>query len=430
MTRETHPKGFKYIFFGELAERASYYGVSGLLVKYLIDQMGYTEATAGPVKHVWTAFCYLLPILGGLLADRFGKFKTIIAWSIPYLCGHLVLGGWDTEPGMFIALTLLAIGTGVTKPNVTPLMGLMYDTEGKSKQLRAKAFTWFYSSINIGAATTMWTLPWVRDNYSYRTAFFAPMVLMAVALLIFYLGKKHYPVENVQQLKKAETPAEKKEKWQILWGLSGVYTILIFFWSIYDQTGSTWIFLAEKMERYGLAADALQGFNPLLIVGMSPLFAWIWDWAQKKRGGRAFSYTEKMQFGFYMVTTCMGVMAFAGYLVEHSSPEDPVSAIWEMAAYILITTSEICISVVGLEMAYDLSPPRLKSTVTGAFLVTVFAGDLLAGVFSHYYPALGPAKYFLLMTVLMIIMTVTFIGVGRRFEQRQLAAKEAAPKEA
>ena len=166
-TDDRHPKGFKYIFWGEFAERASFYGMKALLVMYMIDELGYSDANSATVASFFTAACYVLPLIGGIIADRWlGKFKTIIYFAIPYILGHIVLGAFTTELGLYTALALLAGGSGSIKPNISTLMGLMYEREGK-KHLMSRAFSWFYMSINIGAASTMLTLPFIRDQYGY-----------------------------------------------------------------------------------------------------------------------------------------------------------------------------------------------------------------------------------------------------------------------
>src|SRR5215471_5650178 len=119
----SHPIGFWFIFWGEFAERASYYGMRGILSVYMADQLGFGTANASTYMHIFIFGCYVLPLLGGYLADNFfGKYNIIVAFSIPYILGHVVLT--IEEPiFMFTALALLAMGSGVIKPNISTLMG-------------------------------------------------------------------------------------------------------------------------------------------------------------------------------------------------------------------------------------------------------------------------------------------------------------------
>jgi POT family proton-dependent oligopeptide transporter len=417
-----HPRGFWFIFWGELAERASFYGMRTLLLLYMVNKLGYTDANAGSVTQLFTAFCYILPIVGGYIADQYlGKFKTIIYFAIPYLLGHVILGTFTNEVGFYVALMLLAGGSGTIKPNISTLMGLMYQKAGKS-HLMTQAFSWFYMAINIGAAATTFALPFIRDEYGYSAAFMAPTILMAVSLGIFFLGKKHYPVEEIKRGvdKIIKTPEQKHEDRQVLLRLSGLFLMIVFFWSIFDQAESTWtLFARDYMDRdiniFGWAKtippDAIQSFNPVLIVAMTPLFAWLWMKTDRSKKYR-LSSPKKMLLGFFLVILCMAVMSIAGYLAADAK----VPILWELGAYVLITMAELCISVVGLQLAFEEAPERMKSVITGVWLFTVFLGNILAAWFARIYTAMSPGNYFGIMTIMITVVTVLFYFIGRRFE--------------
>ena len=418
-----HPRGFWFIFWGELAERASFYGMKTLLLLYMIQKLGYTDANSASVVSLFTASCYILPIAGGYVADRWlGKFRTIMYFALPYILGHIVLGTFTSEVGLYTALLLLAGGSGSIKPNISTLMGLMYQKAGKS-HLITQAFSWFYMAINIGATITTFSLPFVRDHYGYSVAFMAPTILMIVSLGIFYLGKKHYPKEDVrQQQHEPRTREQKREDRAVLVRLSGLFLLIVFFWSIFDQSYSTWTLFARDYMildvdifswSFHLPPDAIQSLNPFLIVVMTPLFAWIWSKTDKDETHRLPS-TRKMLIGYFLVILCMGLMSVAGYFGVQAK----VSILWELGAYILITMAELCISVVGLQLAFEEAPERMKSMITGIFLCTVFLGDSLAAWFSRIYTGMAPANYFGMMTLMITVVTVLFYFVGRRFERR------------
>jgi POT family proton-dependent oligopeptide transporter len=415
-----HPRGFWFIFWGELAERASFYGMKTLLLLYMVNKLGFTDANSATIVSFFTAACYILPIVGGYIADHYlGKFKTIIYFAIPYIMGHIVLGTFTAEVGLFTALFLLAGGSGTIKPNISTLMGQMYREQGKS-HLLTQAFSWFYMAINIGAAITTWGLPFIRDNYGYSAAFMAPTILMIVALGIFYLGKKHYPVEIISREKEIKTPEQKREEWRVIRRLSGLFLLIVFFWSIFDQSYSTWTLFARDyinlpfITWFGynktIPPDAIQGFNPVLIVLMTPLAAWIWS--KTDTDSKRLASPKKMLIGFFLVILCQVLMTVAGFMGVDSK----VSIMWEVVAYILITAAELCISVVGLQLAFEEAPEHMKSMITGVWLFTVFLGDMLAGVFSRYYTDTTPGNYFGAMTIMIAVVTVLFYFVGRRFE--------------
>ena len=418
-----HPKGFWFIFWGELAERACFYGMRTLLLFYMIDSLGYTRANSSTIASLFTASCYILPIVGGYIADHYlGKFKTIIYFAIPYLLGQIILGTFNSEVALYIALFLLASGSGAIKPNISTLMGLMYQKAGKT-HLMSQAFSWFYMAINIGAAATTFTLPFIRDHYGYRVAFMAPTLLMAAALAIFYSGKKHYPKEDIKAIQAiVRTPEEKQEEHRVLVRLSGLFILVVFFWSVFDQSYSTWTLFARDYLvldvslfswSWHVPPDAIQSLNPVLIVLFTPLFAWIWSRTDRDETHRLPS-PRKMLIGFGLVISCMGLMTVAGFVGASAK----ISILWEVGAYILMTMAELCISVVGLQLAFEEAPDRMKSMITGIWLFTVFLGNLLAAMFARIYTQTTPGKYFGAMTIMITIVTVAFFFIGRRFEHR------------
>ncbi len=424
--RDRHPKGFWFVFWGELAERASFYGMKALLVLYMIDKLGYTDANSATIASLFTAACYILPIVGGYVADRWlGKFRTIIYFAIPYILGHVILGTFTTELGLYVALALLAGGSGSIKPNISTLMGLMYQKEGK-EHLMSQAFSWFYMAINIGAASTMTTLPFIRDKYGYSAAFMAPTIMMAVSLGIFYLGKKYYPKEDVRaQAREVRTPQQKQETRTTLVRLSGLFLLIVFFWSVFDQSYSTWTLFARdymNLETFigRIPPDAIQGLNPILIVIMTPFFAWLWSRTDVDETHR-LSSPKKMLIGFFLVILCMATMALAGFLAANSK----VSILWEAGAYILMTGAELCISVIGLQLAFEEAPDHMKSLITGIWLFTVFLGDVLAGWFSRIYTETTPGNFFSIMTAMVVVVTILFYFVGKRFEHGSANQKAA-----
>src|SRR6478736_2728463 len=216
-----HPRAFWFIFWGEFAERYSFYGMRAILPLYLTGVLHYADND--PTYYRFKMAVYFLPLLGGFLADRFiGKYWAIVGFSVPYVLGHFMLGIENTT-ALVIALSLLALGSGVTKPNISTLMGMTYDQQRPGQeQLLSSAFRWFYFSINIGAFLSQAILPKIRDHYkeelglsrAYQIAFQAPAWLMIAALIIFALGKRFYAVETPGRV--VTTPEQARQKWQAL----------------------------------------------------------------------------------------------------------------------------------------------------------------------------------------------------------------------
>jgi POT family proton-dependent oligopeptide transporter len=294
----SHPAGFYFIFWGEFAERCSYYGMRAILPLYLTTALLFEDGTATQTYSYFKSACYFLPLLGGYLADRyFGKYWTIVGFSVPYVIGHFVLG-IETNMALFLALALLAGGSGVIKPNISTLMGMTYDQKRPGqKALMTSAFLWFYFSINVGATLSLYALPQLRDSFvnsylagydvqpiatsvsegaasgkqwsatfdgtrrvisneeaenlklearrhAYPLVFQIPAWLMVAALAAFALGKRFYAVEVIDRTQ-VLAPAERAQRWDVLVRLFGVFGLIIFFWVAYEQNDNLWTFFAR-----------------------------------------------------------------------------------------------------------------------------------------------------------------------------------------
>src|SRR4051812_2148904 len=165
-----HPPAIWFFFWGEFAERSSYYGMRAILGLYLTQALRMDDTKAGPIYAAFKMACYFLPLVGGYVADRWlGRYWTIVGFSVPYVAGHFILG-IPENTAMLIALALLAGGSGVIKPNISTLLGQTYDQKRPGQEvLRTAAFNWFYLSINIGALISMFCLPLVRDHYIFNS---------------------------------------------------------------------------------------------------------------------------------------------------------------------------------------------------------------------------------------------------------------------
>ncbi len=422
-----HPTGFWFVFFGELAERASYYGMRTLLALYMIDVLGFSEAAGTTVMKAFMAGCYVTPFFGGWVAERFlGRYKTILYYSLPYVIGHLILGGVQNPTGLFIALVLLALGSGAIKPNTSVLLGQIYDAEHK-ETLMNEGFSMYYAAVNIGAAVSAFTLPLIVDAQGgkYGLALMVPAVLMVAAFGVFAFGKRWYPTENVRALARIpKTPQQREAERKTLLRIAGVFGAIAIFWLIYDQNADTWIYFSQShtdLRLFGLhmGANQMQALNPIFIVVMTPIFNFIWNQAKKMRGGREVPDTRKMLFGYGIVVVTSFVMAYAAWLTRSGAI---VSLWWVVVATFIITLAELCISPVGMEFAYREALPGTKSIVTAAFWMMVFVGDSLGLILApSYEKSLTPAPYFAILAILMTITALAFIPIARKFEHSTAA---------
>jgi dipeptide/tripeptide permease len=440
---ERHPTGFWFFFWGEFAERSSYYGMRAILPLYLAGPMELSAADAGSVYYSFKMACYFLPLVGGFLADRyFGRYWTIVGFSLPYVLGHFVLG-IENRLAMFIALFLLAGGSGVIKPNISSLMGQTYDQKRPGNaRLRVAAFNWFYFSINVGAVISSYTLPGIRDDFGYAIAFQFPAWLMVGALCVFAAGKKHYALETLEQ--RPKTAEEKKEQWQTLVRLFWVFGCIVFFWVGYEHNDSLWVYFARDYVELTLPfsvpfvsnpvpPDQIQSLNPLFVLITIPLFSWLFGWIDPQV--KIFTATRKILAGFVLTAVAVGVMSAAGFVTQSTGQK--ISIMWMVAAYIIITVGEVLLYGTGLELSYSAAPKNMKGFVAACFLLTNTLGNLINTVLCRLYGGsltdapdkrgpLPPGEFFAMTVLIVLAATVAFYFVGRQFDQQRNSAKTAS----
>ncbi|MCE9563089.1 MAG: MFS transporter [Planctomycetes bacterium] len=357
-----HPIGFWFFFWGEFAERSSYYGMRAILSLYMTEKLGVDKADAGTFMSLFIAGCYFLPLLGGYLADNFfGKYWTIVGFSLPYLVGQYIVG-IENKYVVVGALALLAMGSGVIKPNISTLLGMTYDQKRPGQdQLRSNAFSWFYLAINIGALMSQIAVPLLRTEHGYRVAFLFPAGLMAVALTVFALGKRFYAKESIQRkvvgtvgesipdgvtvtglpikykvVTQAELDADWALKLKTLESIGSLFILIMFFWAIFDQSASTWIFFADTymdLHLFGVpvTADQLQSANALFIVTMLPLSVVLFN--QLAARGVKVRATDKMITGFVLTALSMMVLGGSGFLA--GKKQDAIKVVFKEGEVIL-----------------------------------------------------------------------------------------------
>ena len=450
-----HPIGFWFFFWGEFAERCSYYGMRAILALYMIDKLGLTEANASTYNSIFIAACYFLPLAGGYVADRwFGKYWTIVGFSIPYILGHVILGV-ENFWFMVAALSLLAMGSGVIKPNISTLMGLTYDQQRPGlDKLRSDGFAMFYFSINVGAALSQLAMPKLRDWFDYRIAFLFPAALMVLSFAIFAAGKRFYATETVGY--KSKTPAERIAQWAVLKRIFGLFVLVMFFWAIFDQASSTWILFGNlymdcRLFGYKVDPDAIQAANPIFIIVFLPLMQVLWRVLD--RNGVKVRPTDKMIAGFVLTAVTLGIMAGAAaasgpvepdkrpkindatgqvemkdgqpVMEEWVKDEHKVTVWWEVLAFLVITISEILISVTGLELAYAAAPKSMTGFVTACWLATVGAANFLINTWSGFlYEKFTPTQYFSGLATTLLIVAGGFFFVARQFNRANAQAEQ------
>ncbi|MCH2114140.1 MAG: POT family MFS transporter [Pirellulales bacterium] len=395
------PKGIPYIIGNEAAERFSYYGMRTILVIFMTRYLHYmvdgefgtamSKAEANEYYHDFVAATYFFPVLGSFLSDIFiGKYRTILWLSIVYCLGHLALalmGGAGLEPGtwLVLGLFLIAFGSGGIKPCVSAHVGDQFGA--KNSHLMSRVFQWFYFAINLGSTVSTVMTPLLLKWYGPHIAFGVPGVLMALATLVFWMGRNvfvHVPPGGLGFFKETFS----REGLSAVLKLTIIYAFVAVFWSLFDQTGSSWVLQAENMDRNFLGINWLesqiQAINPILVMILIPLFQFV----IYPTANRVFTLTpiRKISIGLFLAAAGFWMIALAQALIDKG--EVP-SIAWQLYAYVLLTCAEVMISITGLEFSYTQAPKKMKSVVMALWLFSVSLGNLFASGVNHFIQVPG-----------------------------------------
>ncbi len=434
--RRNFPTGLPYIIGNEAAERFSYYGMKAILfvfmTQYIVNVSGqaatFSDGEAKVYLHTFVMAVYVTPFMGALCSDYFlGKYRTILGLSCVYCLGHLLLALDDTRTGLFWGLLLIAIGAGGIKPCVSAHVG---DQFGQSNShLLEKAFAWFYIAINAGAAISTLAVPYLLRTMGPHIAFGTPGVLMALATFVFWMGRRrfvHVPAGGRAFVK--ETLSAEGIK--ALLRLGGIILFVAMFWSLFDQTASSWVEQGEKMNRevfgYTIMSAQMQGWNPVLIIILVPFFAYVvYPFINK-----FFPLTplRKISIGFFVTVIAFLIPAWIEYRIGLG---DQPSIAWQALAYLVLTSAEVMVSITGLEFFYTQSPRKMKSLVMSFWLLSVAIGNGFTALVNKVIlmgdggSALSGAGYYLFFAGGMLLTALLFIPYAKGFEERRYTQDEA-----
>ena len=422
------PPGIPYIIGNEAAERFSYYGMRAVLVvymsQYLMGSSGQPEPmtpeAAKAYFHLFVAAAYFTPLLGALLADVWlGKYRTILWLSILYCLGHVALALDETRSGLMLGQTLIALGAGGIKPCVSAHLGDQFADSNRHRLSRV--YSWFYCAINLGAFASMLVTPWLLATRGPAWAFGLPAVLMFMAVLVFWLGRYRYahrPAGGALFL----AALTRGGGIRCLLRLLPIYLGLAMFWALFDQTGSSWVLQAQAMDArflgLTLLPSQLQAANPLLILLLTPLFYyWIYPRLERRI---ALTALGKIRLGMFLAALSF---AFTAEVQTWMDAGETPSIGWQLPAYLILTSSEVMVSVTALEFAYTQAPRAMKSMVMSLFMISVAAGNLLTAAVNGLIQGqngeslLQGAAYFWFFSGLMLVTALLFAGVSRYYRE-------------
>lgn len=420
-----HPKGLYMLFFAEMWERFSYYGMRALLIFYLTKHWLFSDGKANLIYGAYTSLVYITPVLGGYLADRYlGQRKAVLFGGLLLAAGHTLMAvegvGGQSDPTINVfwaALAFIIVGSGFLKANISVMVGQLY----KLTDIRRDgAYTVFYMGINVGAAIGTILVGYLGETIGWGWGFGLAGIGMLAGLVVFVLGKK-----ALNGAGEAPAPLTKSKEMTlygiglasvaVIWALvqyqdviqgllvvSGVsllgyvlyesfkldkeprermFAILFLislnplFWGLFEQAGGSMnLFTDRFVDRGGVPAAIFQSINPIIIMIFAPVFAGLWVWLGKR--GSEPSAPAKfglalLQMGFANLVLVWGAEAFG---VAAMTP-----VILVFAYYLLATTAELCLSPVGLSAMNRLAPKFLASLIMGAWFYMTAVGNFVAG---------------------------------------------------
>jgi POT family proton-dependent oligopeptide transporter len=435
-----HPRGLSTLFFTEMWERFSYYGIRALLILYMTatadkNGLGMSVATAGAIYGLYASCAYLFALPAGWIADRFiGHQRSVILGGLLIAAGNF--GLMIPSSGTFIfALLAMAIGTSFLKTSCTTVVGFLY---GEGDQRRDSGFTLYYVGINIGAGMAPLLLGYIGQKIDYRYAFGVAGLFMLAGLVQFTITK-HFLGEagrvaavpakpsdrnilgigtavlvaaisalyflNVSMERIADgfavmlviavlitfgalissrdfTPVEKKRIYVIL----VLFVASALFWSIFEQAGSTLNLFADRSTRnelFGLPFPStwFQSLNSGFIYVLGPALAWLWF----KLGDRNPSLVTKFAFGLLGAGGGFLIMVLAA---QAAGVEGKVSPLWLASVYLVHTVAELCLSPVGLSAITKLAPARIAGLTMGVWFLSISVGNFAAGRMASFYESM------------------------------------------
>lgn len=426
-----HPKGLFVLFFAEMWERFSYYGMRALLIFYLTKHWLFSDEQAGVIYGAYTALVYITPVLGGYLADKYlGQRKAVAYGAVLLTFGHFLMGfegngGQDAASLniFWLALAFIIVGSGFLKANISVIVGQLY---ARTDVRRDGAYTIFYMGINLGAALGSLLCGYLGETYGWSYGFGAAGFGMLLGLIVFtvfkglLLGRGEAP----DPVRLAAPVMGIKFEWLLyivgviavgvcwwmvqnqalvgsLLGLAGAILVAyvlftavakldahardrifaamfliigsILFWALFEQAGSSLNLYTDRyVDRAGVPASVFQSVNAIYIVLLAPLFATLWTWL----GRRGMEPSAPAKFGLALMQLGLGFLV----LVWGAATGEMTPVLFIFLIYLLHTTGELCLSPVGLSAMNRLAPAHMASLIMGTWFFASATGNFVAGL--------------------------------------------------
>ena len=476
--KKGHPAGLYLVFFTGMWERFSYYAMRGILVLYLTATwlnggLGYDEKFSTTVYGLATGLCYFTPLFGGWLSDRYlGQRKSILIGGFIMVLAQFLLFAPELfttvspnmtpeqlahnefigRVGLFAGLFLLIIGNGFFKPNISSIVGDLYEPGDRRLD---SAFSIFYMGINLGAVIAPLIVGLLADNvfattfvdangvtqitHGYRYGFLAAAVGVLLGQLLFvflsnkYLGNIGIEPKGAAKLAESSTeevkvPLTRQEKERIA-VIFIFFFFAVFFFAGMEQAGASFNLYANKyIDRtifgHEIPTAWLQMINPFFVIVLAPVFAYFWN----TRLGQALNTPLKMGLGLIVLGIGFWFMLIAGFqrgatwqgglnIVDNADATIKASMIWMILTYLLHTIGELSLSPVGLSIVTKLSPARFASLFMGVWIMAAAFANMLAGLISSYVVELGASTVFASISAFVMVLGILMVSLNKVIER-------------
>jgi POT family proton-dependent oligopeptide transporter len=423
------PRGLSTLFFTEMWERFSYYGMRAILMLFMVASpenggLGFDTAKAAGIYGLYTGSVYFTSIPGGWIADRLlGLRRAVLVGGILIALGHYCLAV-HAMPTFFAGLTLIVLGTGLLKPNISSIVGQLYHPDDPR---RDAGFSIFYMGINLGALISPLVCGYLGQKIGWHWGFGAAGVGMTLGLTQYVLGGSRLGQAGLP----AERPAGAGALWAklastlvgvglllyVVWpyrdwvmlGGTGVlfawllktggataverkrigaiivlFVFAMLFWIGFEQAGSSLTLFADQLTNNSLfgwefPSSWYQSVEPVFVVTLAPVFAWLW----LRLGRHQPSSPAKFAYALLLLGGSFLLLAFAAHLYERAHVK--VSPFWLVALYLLHALGELSLSPVGLSTVTKLAPARIVGLMMGVWFLALSLGNFLAGVVAGFF---------------------------------------------
>ncbi len=417
-----HPRALSTLFFTEMWERFSYYGMRAFLILYMTASvanggLGFDVGRAAMVYGNYVGSVWLTPIIGGFIADRFlGQYRSVLYGGIIIALGHVTLA-FKALPFFYGGLTLIVLGTGLLKPNVSTLVGAAYD---QGDERRDAGFSIFYMGINLGAFLGPIIAGALAQKVDWHLGFGCAAVGMTLGLIQYVAGRRRLQPAIDRLPARVKKPpgvsaAGMRPGWSPVGFLRGawqgvrsftaeenkriaaVFVFFVFaaiFWGAYEQAGSTLNLFGDRYTNnvafgYAFPSSWYVSVQAGFVILLSPAFAWLWV----RLGPRQPSSPAKFALALLFMSAAFLLLVPAGALAQREGGFK-VSPLWLVAAYFIEELGELCLSPVGLSAVTKLSPPRIVSLMMGVFFLSNSLGNKLAGWSAGFFSTMPLAMLF------------------------------------